>query len=49
VVVLRKNGRGPTFEELVRLDPAEQREATALYHEVQHLRAEVAELRNRLG
>ena len=45
-VVLQKSGRRPTVEELERLNPTEaSREATALHHDVLHLRAEVAELR----
>lgn len=47
-VVLRKTSRTATFDDLERIDPAEKREAHALYHDVLHLRAEVAELRSRL-
>jgi SAM-dependent methyltransferase len=47
VVVLRKAGRPATVEELERLDPQEAREAPALYHDLLHLRAEVADLRAR--
>ncbi|HEU4707469.1 MAG TPA: class I SAM-dependent methyltransferase [Solirubrobacterales bacterium] len=47
VVVLRKAGRTATVAELERLDPEEAREAPALYHDVLHLRAEVADLRAR--
>jgi hypothetical protein len=49
VVVLRKTAKMVDFAELERLDPAEPRETTALYHDVQHVRAEVADLRQRLG
>jgi SAM-dependent methyltransferase len=45
VVVLRKAPGTPSMDELERLDPAEGRESTALYHDVLHLRAEVAALR----
>jgi SAM-dependent methyltransferase len=45
VVVMRKTDRAVGYEELVRLDPSEPREASALYHDVEHLRAEVARLR----
>jgi SAM-dependent methyltransferase len=45
VVVLRKTGDRVAAAELERLDPAEPREATALHHDVLHLRAEVAALR----
>lgn len=48
VVVLRKTERTPTHKELERIDPAQAREAPALYHDILHLRAEVAELRARL-
>jgi SAM-dependent methyltransferase len=48
VVVLRKTANACDFAELERLDPNEPREATALYHDVQHLRAEVAGLRRQL-
>jgi len=47
VVVLRKGGGAATIAELERIDPATAREAPALYHDVLHLRAEVAELRAR--
>jgi hypothetical protein len=45
MVVMRKTGRKVTVEELERIDPREGREAQALYHDVLHLRAEVAGLR----
>jgi SAM-dependent methyltransferase len=45
VAVLSKTSRSPSIDELERIDPTEAREATALHHEVQHLRAEVAGLR----
>jgi hypothetical protein len=45
VVVLRKVDKSVTFDELVRPNPDEPREAIALLHEVDHLRAEVANLR----
>jgi len=45
VAVLRKTPGTVSVEELERLDPAEEREATALHHDVLHLRAEVAALR----
>jgi SAM-dependent methyltransferase len=46
LVVLRKGeGRPPSKEELERIDPAERREVSALRHDLQHLRAEVASLR----
>ncbi len=48
VVVAQKTELTATFEELVALDPAEPREASALHHDVLHLRAEVAELRRAL-
>jgi hypothetical protein len=48
IVVLRKAERRQTPEELERLDPTQAREAPALYHDVLHLRAEVAGLRARL-
>ncbi|HKA66551.1 MAG TPA: class I SAM-dependent methyltransferase [Solirubrobacterales bacterium] len=45
VVVLRKASRTATAEDLERIDPGEAREAPALYHDLLHLRAEVASLR----
>lgn len=45
-VLLRKTAGTVSAEELVRVDPAEPREASALHHDVQHLRAEVAGLRS---
>ncbi len=45
VVVLRKTSRTATVTDLERIDPAEAREAPALYHDLLHLRAEVADLR----
>lgn len=48
IVVARKTRESIDFQDLVRVDPAEPREATALYHDVQHLRAEVAMLRSQL-
>jgi SAM-dependent methyltransferase len=48
VVVMRKTDRSVGYAELVALDPSDRREAPALYHEVQHLRAEVADLRRRV-
>ena len=48
-VTLRKRpGRAPAQDELERIDPAERREATALLHDVQQLRAENAALRGAL-
>jgi SAM-dependent methyltransferase len=45
-VTLRKRpGRPPEQDELERIDPAERREATALLHDVQQLRAENTMLR----
>src|SRR5271157_5690934 len=44
-VVLRKSGGTMTVTELERLNPSEPREALALYHDVMHLRSEVAALR----
>jgi SAM-dependent methyltransferase len=48
VAVLKKSLKGSTVPELERLDPSEAREAPALYHDVLHLRAEVAGLRAQL-
>jgi SAM-dependent methyltransferase len=48
VVVMRKTDRRTDHAGLLRLDPSEGREATALYHDVQHLRAEIADLRRKL-
>jgi SAM-dependent methyltransferase len=48
VVVLRKGAGAARVADLERIDPAEAREASALHHDVLHLRAEVAELRRRL-
>lgn len=48
VVVLLKSSATPTIDELERIDPGEAREGPALYHDVQHLRAEVAGLRARV-
>jgi SAM-dependent methyltransferase len=48
VVVMRKTDRPLDYAELMAIDPSQPREALALYHEVQHLRAEVADLRRRL-
>ncbi len=45
VAVLRKTGPALTVAELEWVNPAEPREATALQHDVMHLRAEVAALR----
>ncbi len=47
VAVLRKKPGAPTKAQLEQIDPGEGREATALYHDVMHLRAEVAALRSR--
>ncbi len=47
-VTLLKGSRAPTPEELERLDPAEEREATALLHDVQQLRAENEAVRTAL-
>ena len=49
VVVLRKAPKTPTIDELERPDPREEREATALYHDALHLRAEVAALRAQIN
>jgi SAM-dependent methyltransferase len=48
VVVMRKADRSIDYSGLIRPNPAEPREASALDHEVQHLRSEVAALRARL-
>jgi SAM-dependent methyltransferase len=49
-VLLRKSASAsPTAAELERIDPAEPREASALRHDVLHLRAEVAGLRGGSG
>ena len=45
VVVVRKDGSSVPVTELERIDPAETREATALHHDLMHVRAEVAGLR----
>jgi hypothetical protein len=45
VTLVKRPGEAPSREELERLDSAEGREATALFHEVRHLRAESAALR----
>lgn len=47
VVVLRKADKTATVEDLERIDPAQTREARALYHDLLHRRAEVADLRSR--
>jgi SAM-dependent methyltransferase len=47
VVVLRKASKTATVEELERIDISQAREAPALYHDLLHLRAEVAGLRAR--
>lgn len=47
LVIARKTDRIASHADLVALDPTEPREATALYHDVLHLRAEVAQLRAR--
>lgn len=47
VVLHKVAGAPPTAAELQRLNPSEGREATALHHDVLHLRAEVAALRAR--
>ena len=49
VVLMRKDSKTETIEGLKRLDPAEPREATALHHDVHHLRYEVEALRARAG
>jgi SAM-dependent methyltransferase len=46
VAVLRKAGRSVSVAELERIDPSEEREVSALRHDLLHLRAEVAGLRN---
>lgn len=48
VVVLVKSGRAVTVDELERPDPGDPREATALQHDVVHLRTKLAEWRARL-
>ena len=47
IVIARKTDRVASHQELLTLDPMEPREATALLHDVLHLRAEVAQLRAR--
>jgi SAM-dependent methyltransferase len=49
VLLRRASAAAPTAGELERIDPAEPREATALHHDIRHLRAEVAGLRARLS
>ena len=46
IVLLRKTDRTVSYEDLIRINPDERRETSALYHEVQHLRKEVASLRS---
>lgn len=48
VVLLRKTDRQAGLDELTRAEPSERRELSALEHEVEHLRAEVALLRREL-
>jgi SAM-dependent methyltransferase len=48
-VVLRKTSKTATVEDLARFDPQQSREAPAMYHDLLHLRAEVTELRHRVG
>jgi SAM-dependent methyltransferase len=45
VIVLQKTDKVVSFDDLVRPNPDEPREAIALLHEVNHLRAEVASFR----
>jgi SAM-dependent methyltransferase len=45
VVVLRKTAKTATVADLERIDPRQPQEAQALYHDLLHLRAEVAGLR----
>lgn len=44
--VLGKTTATASIDELVRIDPAETREVSAMRHDIQHLRAEVAGLRS---
>jgi SAM-dependent methyltransferase len=49
VLRARKTDRTASFDDLIRIDPSEPREATSLYHDVLHLRAEVAQLRAQIS